>query len=507
VLLRNILAVAPGRSPDAIVVIAHRDDTGGGAGANDNASGTAALLELARGYANPPGALRGVRPSHTIIFLSSDGGAFGALGVAHFATTSPYRTRVIAAIDLDGLAGAHPRLELSADTARSPPARLVATAAASIVDQTGDLPGRPSALGQLIDLGLPYSLYEQAPLIAHGIPAVTLTTMGDRPVASAADRAARLDARRLSQLGRASHALLSSLDEGPAPAQGTAAYVYLGERIVRGWAIELVLISMLLPFAIAVVDLFARCRRRRIRIAPALRSYRSRLAFWLWAGGIFELFAVTGVWPRGTVRPLSPELGAGVTWPRLGLIGFAILLGVSWLVARQRIVRRRPVTPEEELSGYTATLLVLGLVALFVAATNPFALIFILPSLHAWLWLPQVRGRGSGARAGLLLAGLLGPILIVGSFAIRYGLGLDAPWYLAELTAIGYVPFVALLALLGWLAGAAQISALATGRYAPYPSVAERPPRGPIRNTVRAVVLGVRARRRVPVREQIALEE
>ena len=118
-----------------------------------------------------------------------------------------------------------------------------------------------------------------------------------------------------------------------------------------------------------------------------------------------------------------------------------------------------------------------------------------------------VRGRGSGVRAGLLLAGFLGPILIVGSFAIRYGLGLDAPWYLAELTAIGYVPLVALLAFLGWLAGAAQISALATGRYAPYPSVAERPPRGPIRNTVRAVVLGVRARRRVPVREQIALEE
>src|SRR5207253_1673464 len=83
--------------------------------------------------------------------------------------------------------------------------------------------------------------------------------------APSAGRAAQLGARRLGQLGRASHALLSSLDEGPAPAQGTGAYIYLGERIVRGWAFELVLISMVLPFAIAVVDLFARCRRRRIR--------------------------------------------------------------------------------------------------------------------------------------------------------------------------------------------------------------------------------------------------
>ena len=49
--LHNLWAVAPGQSPDAIVVMAHRDDTGVGPGANDNATGTAALVELARDYA------------------------------------------------------------------------------------------------------------------------------------------------------------------------------------------------------------------------------------------------------------------------------------------------------------------------------------------------------------------------------------------------------------------------------------------------------------------------
>src|SRR5919201_1446837 len=186
--LRNLLAVVPGRSPRAIVVMAHRDDTGAGPGANDNASGTAALLELARAYANPPGSLRGVRPDHTILFLSTDGGAFGALGAAHFAAASPYRERVVAVIDLDALAGAHPRLEITGDAARSPAASLVATAAARIVDQTGEIPGRTSALGQPIDLGLPFSLYEQAPFVARGISAVTLTTMGNRPLAPAEDR-------------------------------------------------------------------------------------------------------------------------------------------------------------------------------------------------------------------------------------------------------------------------------------------------------------------------------
>src|SRR5581483_12225409 len=51
--LRNLWAVAPGKSQDAVVIMAHRDDLGEGPGANDDASGTAALVELARGYARP----------------------------------------------------------------------------------------------------------------------------------------------------------------------------------------------------------------------------------------------------------------------------------------------------------------------------------------------------------------------------------------------------------------------------------------------------------------------
>src|SRR3954454_10041884 len=51
--LANVVATAPGRSTSSIVVMAHRDNTGIDEGANDNASGTAALLELARSYANP----------------------------------------------------------------------------------------------------------------------------------------------------------------------------------------------------------------------------------------------------------------------------------------------------------------------------------------------------------------------------------------------------------------------------------------------------------------------
>ena len=153
-----------------------------------------------------------------------------------------------------------------------------------------------------------------------------------------------------------------------------------------------------------------------------------------------------------------------------------------------------------------AALLALAVVALLVVATNPFALVFLLPSLHAWLWVSHARSRPLWSRILLIAAGLIGPLLLLGSLSWRYGLGLDAPWYLAELTATGYVQLPAVVIAAGWLAAAGQVAALSVGRYAPYPSAAERPPRGPIRETVRRTVLTVRARRRASQAGRKALE-
>jgi Peptidase family M28 len=506
--LRNVLFTAGPQDADAIVVMAHRDDSGTGAGANDNASGTAALIELARGYATPTGsASRPIGPQHRLLFLSTDGGAFGGLGADRFARHYPDRGRVTAVINLDSIGGAgSPRLELAGDQPRSPAPALVETAAARLTEQHGTAPGRTSALGQLTDLGFPFSFYEQAPLVGRGIPAITMTTGGDRPPPSFGDTPERLHRKQITDIGRAAQALVGSLDEGLDLPQGTHSYVYLGSRLVRGWAIEIALVAMLLPFAVVTVDLFARCRRRRIAVAPALRAYRSRLGFWLWAGAMFLFLALVGVWPGGAARPINPETGPAANWPVLGLLLLLLLALPGWLVSRSRLAPRRPPTVEEELAGHTAAMLALGVVALLVVATNAFALLFLLPSLHIWLWLPQVRDRGPGARVALLAAGLLGPFILVGSFMFRYGLGLDAPWYVAELVAIDYVSIVAFLIVLCWLAGAAQLIAIAAGRYAPYPSAAERPPRGPIRNSIRAIVLGVRSQRRAPARDREAVE-
>ena len=391
--LRNLWAVAPGQSSDAIVVLAHRDDTGSGAGANDDASGTAALIELARSYAGPATtSQQRVRAAHTVVFLSTDGGAYGGLGAARFAERSPFK--VVAVINLDAIAGgASPRLVITGDQPRSPAATLVETASRRLLEQTGQRVRRAGFFDQLVDLAFPFTLYEQGPFVARGIPAITITTAGDRPPPAFGDDPAHLNATQLAAVGRATQELIGSLDQGLDLAQGTTSFVWVGDRVVRGWAIELVLIGLLIPFLVAVVDLFAHCRRRRIALLPAVRSLRTRAACWLFGGVAFYLFGAAGAWPGGARRPPNPSLPASGNWPVVALVLFAAVAFTGWIVSRQRLVRRRVVTAEEELAGQTVALLGLAVLSLLILATNPYALLFALLPLHVWLWLPQLRER------------------------------------------------------------------------------------------------------------------
>ena len=142
----------------------------------------------------------------------------------------------------------------------------------------------------------------------------------------------------------------------------------------------------------------------------------------------------------------------------LALVVYGCLLALGWLFGRDRLVPRRPLGDGEELSGQVGALLALAVLSLLIVAMNPYAVIFVLPSLHAWIWLPQARNRPAPIQLAALVGGFLGPLLLVGSLATRLGLGLDAPWYLAQLAAVGYVKLPTLLVGGAWLAVAAQLS-------------------------------------------------
>lgn len=493
----NLIATAPPtsatnvpRSQEVIAIVAHRDNIGGSPGADYNASSTGALLELARDTGS-------AALSHTIVLVSTDGDVFGSLGSAEFAANWPGRDRLAAVIDLDAIGGkGAPHLHFTGDTPRTPVSTLLATAEASVEEQAQTTPLRPNALSQLIDLAFPFSLYGQSPFIAQGTPAVTLSTAGARPPDAVGDTIVALDQEHLDQLGRSAQVLLGSLDSAADVASGTESYVWTGTRLIRGWTIQFVLLACLLPFLAATVDLFARCRRRHIALRPALRSLASRMGLWLWIGILMLFFSVAGIFPKGESRPIAPSSLVAQDWPAIALGVFAGLVALGWLVTRPRLLPRGPASRTDELGGHLAAMLALGIVSLVVAAQNPFALLFILPSLHAWLWLPHASERGRAAALGVYAVGFVGPLLLVGSFAFRYELGVDALWYLVALTSVGFVPVALVLSFLAWGAAAAQVGTIATRRYAPYPAAEDRPRRGPIRESIRQTVLLTRRMRR-----------
>lgn len=108
----NVLAVLPGKDPKAqyIVIGAHYDHLGSGGeyslspgsndihyGADDNASGTAALLEIASQLASEKGKLE-----RNILFAAFSGEEMGLLGSAHFVKEAPIPlTQIAAMLNLD----------------------------------------------------------------------------------------------------------------------------------------------------------------------------------------------------------------------------------------------------------------------------------------------------------------------------------------------------------------------------------------------------------------------
>ena len=145
----------PGRSDETIVVVAHRDNAGTGQPLGDNASGTAALVELARGFA-PQEFGPDPLPQRTLVLVSTDAGSYGGAGAERFASTSPLARSAIAVVVLDGLGGSgRPRLAIAGDEPVSPARALVRTAAARVEEQVGTSPSLPSVPTQLVDLGDP----------------------------------------------------------------------------------------------------------------------------------------------------------------------------------------------------------------------------------------------------------------------------------------------------------------------------------------------------------------
>lgn len=207
VILQNIWAVSQGSSSGTILVIANRDVPARAfQGADDNASGVAVALELARVFTATP-------HDHAFVFLFTDGDAAGALGARDFVDRHG-TNGMIAAIALRrvGFKGAR-RLTVDgwSTSARVAPPWLWLLSSTAAHSTGGKYAVLPGPLTQMLRLAVPSSSGSQGPLVAAGVPAVTLSTDGHHPD-PVSDTVAAVSTTTMARAGSTAERMLSSID-------------------------------------------------------------------------------------------------------------------------------------------------------------------------------------------------------------------------------------------------------------------------------------------------------
>jgi aminopeptidase YwaD len=194
----NVVARRPGALEETIVLGAHYDSVAEGPGANDNASGTATVLELAR-------VLQTAELPYTIDVVMFGAEELGLVGSRQYvgSLAPPERERIVAMLNFDMVGvGEQPMVGGSAE--------LVDLAVAA-ADQDGVHMGR---LG-----GGALQRSDQAAFLDAGIPAIFFHRSDDPRYHSAEDRSGYVDADSLALAGRLALELLERIAaSAPAPA-------------------------------------------------------------------------------------------------------------------------------------------------------------------------------------------------------------------------------------------------------------------------------------------------
>jgi len=442
--LENVIAQRPGLGSGEIVVVASRDATGTPGQAA--MSGTATLLSLAR-------AISGETPSHTLVLISTSGqvGAAGATQIANSLSGQP----VDAVIVLGDLAGAQHRTPMVvtwSGTDLLAPLMLRNTLADFVSQQTGIKTAEPGIAGQLVRLAVPFSLTQQAPFIANGIPAVTLSTASDLVPPSHEKLAG---AGQIANFGTAVMQTLNALDHGPA-VPAPSSYLLISGKVVPLWALRLLVLALILPVGATVVDALARTRRRGHSIL--------RWIGWVLCGAVPFLVGLIALWvaraakllsanPPGAVGAHGVPITGGDTAVLLVIVVIVVLTfafvrpwclrAVASMAAGSSASARRPETPAADAAAVALTL-VMTVLTLVVWALNPFAALLLVPALHLWLWLAQPGLRAHRiAVTGLALAALLPAVPVLIYYADAYALTpVGLVWSVVLMIAGGAMPAV-----------------------------------------------------------------
>jgi hypothetical protein len=465
----TILATRPGQPGPGLVVLAHRDAARGPARAE--LSGTAALLELAR--VTGDGRLR-----RTVTFVSTSGGSGGSAGAMAAVRALPRPVDAVLVLgDVASRDIVKPFVVGWSNGPRQAPLRLLRTVQTAVRRETGSEPGGSRASAQLARLAFPAALGEQGPLLAGGLPAVLLSASGERGPAADAPVARQ----RIEVFGRSALRSLIALDTGPDVAEGPGDFLVTQRKVLPGWAVRVLVASLLLPVWLAAVDGLARVRRRREPIASAVRwVLASALPFAL-TGAFVVLLALVGLLPAA---PPAPVPGGAIPADTVVLAAAGVVFVLGWVLLRPTALRALGARQAPTTAGHAAAvLIVLASTTVVLWLRNPYAALLLVPAAHLWLLAvaPEVR-LPRPASLALVLLGLVAPA--VAALAVAGQLGLEAsqmPWTALLLVAGGHVGPAAWLGG-SVLAGCAVAAALVAVRLRPDERLPQEVTvRGPVR--------------------------
>ncbi len=326
--VENVVARLPGREAGpAVLLMAHYDTRPTTAGAADDASGTAAVLETVRALRARP------VPRRDIIVLITDGEEAGLMGARAFVDEHPWKSDVGVVVNLEARGQRGPAIMFeTSGPANAPLVEAFANSGAATLANS-----------------LTAEVYRRLPndtdltvFARQNIAGFNIAFIGGLSAYhTALDRPETLDLGSLQQMGDAALALAVELSERPIDldARGTSIYWNpLGAQLIRypGWlALPLALLAALL-WGSAV--LLAR-GRGLLELTDLLRA----ILFGLLALVLVAAVAFSGFWLLLRLAPSLARGPYGLPYDG-GMITFALLaLGTgaaAWALARGRLPDR-----------------------------------------------------------------------------------------------------------------------------------------------------------------------
>ena len=276
--------------------------------------------------------------NRTLILASTSGASAEGQGARALIDGLPDRTIVDAAIVISqpGFDEPFEPHLVTAAGLNGPPVGLAQTAEEILRDRAELSPGQISAPAQIARYAIPAASGEQAGLIEDGLDAITITSAGELPLPASENDRDRFDTDTLERIGPAIIALVSAVDaSASAPATGPGNFLWVGNNLLPGWSIGLVVLALLLPPLAVAASILARATRDGGRIG---RGFSWALEWWIPALvlclGVYALSVVDVIPATGVpYDPAGVELGASEA---IALVLLLVLAGWLWWVLHLR---------------------------------------------------------------------------------------------------------------------------------------------------------------------------